>query len=233
MFNLIFDSLSVINFINLNKYFLLLEFFVLLSAFFVVTVRNPVYSILFLILCYLWVSFLFILLKIEFLAFIILIVYLGAVCVLFLFVIMMLNIKLIELKREINFIPFIFFIFSLICIFFFNKLDLISLNIFLLNFYNNFTNYYNIFNINFFFEYNHFKNYDYIFSVFEINSSFLKDMTTHIGLILYTFFISQFIIASLVLLVAMFGAIFLTLDITSKSKKQKIFNQIVRNKGIF
>jgi NADH:ubiquinone oxidoreductase subunit 6 (subunit J) len=226
---LIYYSLNIFNFLNLNKYFLLFEFFVLLSGIFVVTSRNPVYSILFLILCYVWISFLFILLKMEFIAFIILIVYLGAVCVLFLFVIMMLNIKLIELKREINFIPFIFFLVSLLLVFFSNNLDFFFNN-FIQNLDKNSVMYWNLFDINFFL--NNLNDYDFIYFSFEGNNSLRSDFTKKLGFILYTFFISQFIIASLILLVAMLGAIFLTLDITSKSKKQQIFNQLIRAKGI-
>jgi NADH-quinone oxidoreductase subunit J len=69
------------------------------SALMVVAARNPVHSVLFLILSFFNAAGLFILLGAEFLAFILVIVYVGAVAVLFLFVVMMLDIDFAELKR--------------------------------------------------------------------------------------------------------------------------------------
>ncbi len=65
----------------------------------VITSRNPVYSVLFLILCFFNAAGLFIILGAEFLAMLIVIVYVGAVAVLFLFVVMMLNINLSKLRE--------------------------------------------------------------------------------------------------------------------------------------
>jgi len=65
----------------------------------VIASRNPVHSVLFLILAFFNAAALFILLGAEFLALILLIVYVGAVAVLFLFVVMMLDIEFAELKR--------------------------------------------------------------------------------------------------------------------------------------
>src|SRR5690242_20328857 len=100
---------------------LILQLSILFSSVCVVIVRNPIYSILFLILVFALTSILFIILNSEFLAMVLVIVYLGAVCVLFLFVVMMLNIKIIELKRQINFIPFFFVVFSFFVIIFSEK----------------------------------------------------------------------------------------------------------------
>src|SRR5579872_7108085 len=69
------------------------------SAVMVVAARNPVHSVLFLILTFFNAAALFILLGAEFLALILLIVYVGAVAVLFLFVVMMLDVDFAELKR--------------------------------------------------------------------------------------------------------------------------------------
>ena len=69
------------------------------SAFMVITSRNPVYSVLFLILAFFNSAGLFLLLGAEFLAMILVIVYVGAVAVLFLFVVMMLDIDFAELKE--------------------------------------------------------------------------------------------------------------------------------------
>jgi NADH-quinone oxidoreductase subunit J len=71
----------------------------LFSGTVVVTAKNPVYSVLFLILAFFNAAALFVLLGAEFLAMILVIVYVGAVAVLFLFVVMMLNVDFTELKR--------------------------------------------------------------------------------------------------------------------------------------
>jgi NADH-quinone oxidoreductase subunit J len=68
------------------------------SAALVISARNPVHSVLFLILAFFNVAALFILIGAEFLAMVLVIVYVGAVAVLFLFVVMMLNIDFLELR---------------------------------------------------------------------------------------------------------------------------------------
>jgi NADH-quinone oxidoreductase subunit J len=73
--------------------------FLLAAAFMVVVARNPVHSVLFLILAFFNAAALFVLLGAEFLAMILVVVYVGAVAVLFLFVVMMLNVDFAELKR--------------------------------------------------------------------------------------------------------------------------------------
>ena len=74
----------------------------LFSALFVVLSRNPVHSVLWLILTFFGASGLFILLGAEFLALILMIVYVGAVAVLFMFVVMMLNINFKEIKSRLT-----------------------------------------------------------------------------------------------------------------------------------
>src|SRR5690242_16964432 len=69
------------------------------SGVMVIASRNPVHSVLFLILAFFNAAALFILLGAEFLALILVIVYVGAVAVLFLFVVMMLDINFVELRR--------------------------------------------------------------------------------------------------------------------------------------
>src|SRR5438309_1917049 len=69
------------------------------SAVMVIAGRNPVHSVLFLILSFFNAAALFVLLGAEFLAMILVIVYVGAVAVLFLFVVMMLDVDFAELKR--------------------------------------------------------------------------------------------------------------------------------------
>lgn len=76
------------------------------SALMVVTARNPVHSVLFLILAFFNAAGLFILLGAEFVALILVIVYVGAVAVLFLFVVMMLDISFAELRKgAAKFVP--------------------------------------------------------------------------------------------------------------------------------
>jgi len=69
------------------------------SAFMVIASRNPVHSVLFLILAFFNAAGLFVLMGAEFLAMILVIVYVGAVAVLFLFVVMMLDINFVELRQ--------------------------------------------------------------------------------------------------------------------------------------
>jgi NADH-quinone oxidoreductase subunit J len=70
-----------------------------LSAIAVVSARNPVHSVLFLILTFFNAAGLFVLLGAEFLAMLLVVVYVGAVAVLFLFVVMMLDVDFVELKQ--------------------------------------------------------------------------------------------------------------------------------------
>ncbi|MDX2265607.1 MAG: NADH-quinone oxidoreductase subunit J [Hyphomicrobiales bacterium] len=76
------------------------------SAFMVITVRNPVHAVLFLILAFFNSAGLFLLLGAEFIAMILVIVYVGAVAVLFLFVVMMLDVDFAELRAGfMKFLP--------------------------------------------------------------------------------------------------------------------------------
>ncbi len=78
----------------------------ILSALMVITVRNPVHSVLFLILAFFNAAGLFVLLGAEFIALILVIVYVGAVAVLFLFVVMMLDISFADLRKgAMQFVP--------------------------------------------------------------------------------------------------------------------------------
>ena len=79
--------------------FYLFSAVMLASALMVIAARNPVHSVLFLILAFFNAAGLFVLLGAEFLAMILVVVYVGAVAVLFLFVVMMLDIDFSELKR--------------------------------------------------------------------------------------------------------------------------------------
>jgi NADH-quinone oxidoreductase subunit J len=79
--------------------FYLLAFTSIASAFMVVSSKNPVHSVMYLILTFFSAAGLFILMGAEFLALLIIMVYVGAVAVLFLFVVMMLDVDFAELKQ--------------------------------------------------------------------------------------------------------------------------------------
>ena len=79
--------------------FYLFAFVAVASAIMVISARNPVHAVLFLILVFFNTAGLFILMGAEFLAMILIVVYVGAVAVLFLFVVMMLDINFVELRQ--------------------------------------------------------------------------------------------------------------------------------------
>ena len=81
-------------------FFYLFSLVMLFSAFRVITARNPVHAVLFLMLTFSQASAIWLLLKAEFLAITLVLVYLGAVMVLFLFVVMMLDIKIDAMRRS-------------------------------------------------------------------------------------------------------------------------------------
>ncbi|MCK4860735.1 MAG: NADH-quinone oxidoreductase subunit J [Rhodobacteraceae bacterium] len=82
--------------------FYLFAFTAVASAIFVVVSRNPVHSVLWLILTFFSAAALFVLLGAEFIAMLMLIVYVGAVAVLFLFVVMMLDVDFAELRGSVS-----------------------------------------------------------------------------------------------------------------------------------
>src|SRR5271156_4600880 len=86
--------------------FYLFSTVLILAALMVIASRNPVHSVLFLILTFFNAAALFVLLGAEFLAMILLVVYVGAVAVLFLFVVMMLDVDFSELRQGfLNYLP--------------------------------------------------------------------------------------------------------------------------------
>jgi NADH-quinone oxidoreductase subunit J len=86
--------------------FYLFSAVMILAGLMVVSARNPVHSVLFLILTFFNAAGLFVLLGAEFLAMVLIVVYVGAVAVLFLFVVMMLDIDFTELRKEsMNYLP--------------------------------------------------------------------------------------------------------------------------------
>ena len=79
--------------------FYILAFTAVAAGFMVVAARNPVHSVMFLILTFFSAAGLFILMGAEFIALLLVMVYVGAVAVLFLFVVMMLDVDFVELKQ--------------------------------------------------------------------------------------------------------------------------------------
>ncbi len=179
--------------------FYFLSILTLLSGIFVITARNPVHSVLWLIVCFFSAAGLFILLGAEFLAMLLMIVYVGAVAVLFLFVVMMLDVDFVELKQGFTkYLPFGLIIGVLIV--FELGVVITSQNIMANDFYK------------------------LSFVVPPDTSN-----TIALSKILYTEFVYLFQTAGLILFVAMIGAIVLTLRHRPKVKRQNISNQINRD----
>ena len=170
------------------------------SAVMVVTSRNPVHSVLFLILAFVNASGLFMLLGAEFLAMILIVVYVGAVAVLFLFVIMMLDVDFAELRRGAShYLP----VGLLIGAVFLAELLLVA-------------------------------------GGYAMNPALTKAIaspipgnvsnTEALGLVLYTKYIHYFQLSGMILLVAMIGAIVLTLRHKPSVKRQSVPVQNARTK---
>ena len=91
----------------ITLFFYLFSAVMIASAFMVIASRNPVHSVLFLILAFVNAAGLFLILGAEFLAMILIVVYVGAVAVLFLFVVMMLDVDFVELRQGfLQYLPF-------------------------------------------------------------------------------------------------------------------------------
>ncbi|MCB9987349.1 MAG: NADH-quinone oxidoreductase subunit J [Rhodospirillales bacterium] len=176
--------------------FYLFAFVLILSALLVISAKNPVHSVLFLILAFFNAAGLFVLLGAEFVAFILAIVYVGAVAVLFLFVVMMLDISFVELRRgAMQYVPLG-----------------IAIGAVLLG------------------------EMGYMMYAWEVTPAAIGNIqaavphdvsNTHaLGRILYTQYALPFQIAGLVLLVAMIGAIVLTLRVRGGVRRQKVADQV-------
>jgi NADH-quinone oxidoreductase subunit J len=170
------------------------------SAFAVVAARNPVHSVLFLILAFVNAAGLFLLMGAEFLAMIIVVVYVGAVAVLFLFVVMMLDVDFAELKQGfLQYLP----IGALIGVVFFIELALIAGT--------------------------YFAGTNLATKPAAAVASDVSNIEA-IGRVLYTKYVYFFQASGLVLLVAMIGAIVLTLRHKEGVKRQDIAAQVARNR---
>ncbi len=173
--------------------------FVILSSIGVITSKNPVYCVLYLILSFINSAILFLFLNAEFLAMLLIVVYVGAVAVLFLFVVMMLNINQEETKSKLmKFKPLSIILGTIILIEFLYLLFMDNTTLVNLS-----------------------------------NSSNLeqKNNTISLGNIIYTDFALLFQMCGVILLVAMIGAIVLTLRNRPGVRKQIVKNQIDTKKS--
>jgi NADH-quinone oxidoreductase subunit J len=176
-------------------------FVAVFAALMVISSRNPVHSVLFLILTFFSASGIFILIGAEFIAMTLVIVYVGAVAVLFLFVIMMLNVNLAEIKSSFSkYLPLGLLIASILL------LDLMLVfNASLKNTHIN------------------------TISSNLIPDPQITTNTHAIGKVLYTEYLYAFQISGLILLVAMISSIVLTLRQRTGVKKQSTKNQLDRD----
>ncbi len=181
--------------------FYLFAILVLAAGLFTVIARNPVHSVLWLILAFLSSAGLFVLMGAEFVAMLLVIVYVGAVAVLFLFVVMMLDVDFAELKAEmVGYVPIALLIGIVILTQFgivfgvWQASDVASDN------------------------------------VAAATARFGGDSNTQaLGQLVYDDYLLLFQLAGLILLVAMIGAIVLTLRHRPDVKRQDIVAQILRD----
>jgi NADH-quinone oxidoreductase subunit J len=179
--------------------FYLFAISVIAGGLFTVISRNPVHSVLWLILAFLSAAGLFVMLNAEFVAMLLIIVYVGAVSVLFLFVVMMLDVDFTELKAEMaRYMPLGLLI------------GLIVLMQFVMAF----------------------GAWDANAAAEGLRTQVVTDEvqnTAALGLILYDEYFLLFQLAGLILLVAMIGAIVLTLRHRGDVKRQDVVAQMMRD----
>ena len=178
-------------------FFYFFSFIVILSSFLVIFVSNPVHSVLFLIFTFFNAAIIFLIFKAEFLAMTLLIVYVGAVAVLFLFVVMMLNISESIIKEGfLRYFPF----------------GLLLISIFLIELFMIFNSDKIIFPDS---------------GLIKINEimNLGMDNTKSLGLFLYTDYFIIFQISGFLLLLAMIGAIVLAHSDLKNPKSISPINQ--------
>ena len=178
--------------------FYLIAAVVLVSALSVIMARNPVHSVLWLILAFFSSAGLLVLIGAEFLAMLLVVVYVGAVAVLFLFVVMMLDVDFVELKQgTLRYWPFA----VLVGIVFAAEIVLAS-----------------------------------VVGTGEMSTNFdaspgADTNAEAIGQVMYTQYLLLFQMAGVILLVAMIGAIVLTLRHRPETKRQNIAKQTSRRRS--
>ena len=173
------------------------------AAFMVITARNPVHAVLFLILAFFNAAGLFVLMGAEFLAMILVIVYVGAVAVLFLFVVMMLDVDFVELREGfLQYLPVGRLVGAIVLV---ELLMVVGA---------------------------------WVVAPGTVNGTLgepAPDMSVTsniqaLGNILYTKYFFFFQVAGLILLVAMIGAIVLTLHHRPNVRRQNVSEQVARSK---
>lgn len=180
--------------------FYFLSTITILSSIMVISTKNTVHAVFFLILDFVSISALFIMIGAEFVGMILLIVYVGAVAVLFLFVVMMLEGNFTKIKQSfLQYLPFGFFIGVVILL----ELVLIIGS----------------------WQYRpeFIKTAKIVYNINETN-------TEQIGKLIYTDFILPFQLSGIILLVAMIGAILLTFRRRDNLKRQDILKQSSRER---
>jgi NADH-quinone oxidoreductase subunit J len=175
--------------------------------------QHPVFSLLFLVSSFLFASFILFLLECEFLALLFIVVYVGAIAILFLFAVMMLESKFKNLSKNLfKYIP-VGFIFGLL---------------FLVPLINSISNQFNNNSYSNGLLLNKFQNwYDLADSVTDIEAY---------GQVLYSYFVLQLLVAGLILLLVLVGVVYLTnnFNIDKKQKlEQSDFKQLSRNSKFF
>jgi len=186
------------------------------SGAFVSLSKTSIESVLFLILTFCNAAAILFLLNVEFLGLIFIIIYVGAIAVLFLFVIMMLNVKTEEqnifsskdadLQKTLT----KFIILNIFLILSASSVYLFLGNVFLENELYIFQGLYN--------------------NIFNFDSLNNIDI---LGQVLYNYFLVCFLLAGLILLIALIGAIVLTLRFNTFQKKQHVFRQLSRTDNLF
>lgn len=193
----------------------LLFFLLIITAFLVIWVSNPVFSVLFLILNFTIATFIFILLNAIFIALIFLMVYVGAIAVLFLFVVMMLNIDTVKVNFFLLSPNLIFY-----CVCFFL--------IYLIQFYT--LTIPNFVNTGFNFTHESILGLE-IRTIFETSFILSNDLSLLRSLseIIFVYYGLAFLLSGLLLLLAMVGAIVLTLENLVFLRQQNLYKQISKN----
>ena len=195
---------------------------IIFSALMVITFKNPVYSVLFLIFNFVCSAMLLFLLDAEFLPIIFIIVYVGAIAVLFLFVVMMLDIKMTETQIDIlKYFP----IGSFLAIAFLIEILLVLNNTLQSHGVLNNVDYSQpyIFELLKYWEFKPF-----IADWTNILTSCTTDIAA-LGNIMYSNYFLYLLLAGLILVVAMLGAVVLTITFNRKSQVQIIYKQVSRN----
>jgi NADH-quinone oxidoreductase subunit J len=182
-----------------------------LSAVMVVSVPNPVHSVLYLISSFVSVAGLLLMLELEFLALIFVVVYVGAIAVLFLFVVMMLNVKISEVARE-NLLRYLPVGAVLVVVFLMEVLVVVDRGLTVLSSDVQ----------KFLFVPSHVNWWD------GVNS--LTTMET-LGQIFYTHYVHLFLMSGVILLVAMVGAIVLSMQ-PREARRQQIYQQVGRRSAV-